>query len=92
MMNPKMYKLIIKVDCPFCKKAVNLLTQKKIPFIVVAADKGDQFLQEQKSNYNWPTVPIVVAIDENNNETVIGGFTELNERISRNTGRILLND
>jgi glutaredoxin len=92
MINPKMYKLIIKVDCPFCKKAVNLLTQNKIPFIVVAADKGDQFLQEQKSNYNWPTVPIVIAIDENNNETVIGGFTELNERISRNTGRILLND
>lgn len=92
MINPKMYKLIIKVDCPFCKKAVNLLTQNKIPFIVVAVDKRDQFLQEQKSNYNWPTVPIVIAIDENNNETVIGGFTELNERISRNTGRILLND
>jgi glutaredoxin len=92
MIKPKMYKLIIKVDCPFCKKAINLLTQKNIPFIVVAADKGEQFLQEQKSNYNWPTVPIVVAIDENNNETVVGGFTELNERISRNTGRILLND
>lgn len=91
-MNPKMYKLIIKVDCPFCKKAVDLLTRKKIPFIVVAADKGDHFLQEQKSHYNWPTVPIVVAIDENNNETVIGGFTELDERVNRNSGRILLND
>lgn len=91
-MNAKMYKLIIKVDCPYCKQAVNLLTQKKIPFIVVAADKGDQFLQEQKAHYNWPTVPIVVAIDENNNETVVGGFTELNERVTRNTGRILLND
>jgi glutaredoxin len=91
-MNPKMYKLIVTVDCPFCKKAVNLLTQKKIPFIVVAADKGDGFLQEQKNHYNWPTVPIVVAIDENNNETVIGGFTELNERLNRNSGKMLLND
>ena len=91
-MNAKMYKLIVKVDCPFCKKAVNLLTQKKIPFIVVAADKGDGFLQEQKNHYNWQTVPIVVAIDENDNETVVGGYTELNERLNRNSGKMLLND
>lgn len=91
-MNIKMYKLIIKVDCPFCKKAVNLLSQKKIPFIIIAADNSDNFLQEQKNHYNWPTVPIVVAVDEHNNEMVVGGFTELNERLNKNSGKILLND
>lgn len=91
-MNIKMYKLIVKVDCPFCKKAVNLLTQKKIPFIVIAADKGDNFLQEQKNRYNWQTVPIIIAIDENNNEHLVGGFTELNEKLNKNSNKMLLND
>lgn len=91
-MNVKMYKVIIKVDCPYCKKAVNLLSQKKIPFIVVAADNSDNFLQEQKNHYNWQTIPIVIALDENNNETLVGGFTELNERLTKNSGKILLND
>lgn len=91
-MNVKMYKVIVKVDCPSCKKAINLLSQKKIPFIVIAADNSDNFLQEQKSLYNWQTVPIVIALDENNNETLVGGFTELNERLTKNSGKILLND
>ena len=91
-MNTKMFKLIIKVDCPFCKKAVALLTEKQIPFIVIVADKGDNFLQEQKTRYNWPTVPIVISVDENNNETVIGGFTELKERLNHNSKKMLLND
>ncbi len=91
-MNLKMYKLIIKVDCPFCKKAVNLLSQKKIPFIVVAADNSDNFLQEQKNHYSWQTVPIVIAVGEDGSECLIGGFTELNERLNKNSGKILLND
>lgn len=90
-MNIKTYKLIVKADCPYCKKAISLLSHKNIPFIVVAADKSETFLQEQKSHYNWKTVPIVIAIDENNNEYVIGGFTELNEKLNKNSGKMLLN-
>lgn len=87
-----MYKLIVKLDCPYCKKAVNLLSEKNLPFIVVVADKGEQFLQEQKTRYGHPTVPIVIHIDDAGVETVVGGFTELKERLTRNSGKILLND
>jgi glutaredoxin len=90
-MNIKAYKLITKTDCPYCKKAIGLLSSKKIPFIVIAADKSEMFLQEQKNHYNWKTVPIVIAIDENDNEYVIGGFTELNEKLNKNSGKMLLN-
>lgn len=89
-----MYKVIMKVDCPFCRKAVDLLSEKKLPFVVVVVDNSEEFLQEQKRNYNWPTVPIVLEVDSLGKETLVGGFTELNEKLSKvNSNRkILLND
>lgn len=89
-----MYKVIMKIDCPFCRKAVDLLSEKKLPFIVIIADNSEDFLQEQKKNYNWQTVPIILEVDSSGKEALIGGFSELNEKLSKNNlnRKILLND
>lgn len=51
-------------DCPYCKRAVSLLDEKNIPFIVVVMDKNQEFLQKIKQDMNHPTVPIVVQQTE----------------------------
>jgi glutaredoxin 3 len=54
------FTVYILTDCPFCKKAISLLDEKNIPFVVVVMDKNEEFLQKIKQDTNHPTVPIVV--------------------------------
>jgi glutaredoxin len=54
------FTVYILTDCPFCKKAISLLDERNIPFVVVVMDKNQEFLQKIKQDMNHPTVPIVV--------------------------------
>lgn len=54
------FTVYVLTDCPYCKRAVSLLEEKNIPFIVVVMDKNQEFLQKVKQDMNHPTVPIVV--------------------------------
>jgi hypothetical protein len=40
-------------------------------------DDNDRLIEEAKNNYQWPTVPIVLEVDEKENELLIGGYTEM---------------
>jgi glutaredoxin len=63
-------------DCQFCKKAINLLDNNNLPFVVVVVDKNPEFLQKIKQDTNHPTVPIVIEHIENQNR-IIGGSDNL---------------
>lgn len=70
------YSVYGLVDCEFCKKAINLLDEKKIPFIFVVLDKNLQFLQKMKSDLNHSTVPIILE-HRQDGQFFVGGFQEL---------------
>lgn len=56
----KFFTVYSITDCSFCKKAINLLSEKKLPFIAVIMDKNPEFIEKLKQDMNHPTVPIVV--------------------------------
>ena len=74
----KRYSVYVKTECPFCKKAVTLLEQNKLPFIVVVTDKNEEFLNEIKQQTGHKTVPIVLEHDEKNIR-LIGGSDNLEQ-------------
>jgi glutaredoxin len=64
-------------DCNFCKKAINLLSDKKIPFIVVVMDKNPDFVTKIKDDMKMKTVPIIVHHLDVGEIKLIGGFDNL---------------
>lgn len=64
-------------DCPYCKKAINLLTEKKLPFIAVIMDKNPEFIEKVKQDMNHPTVPIVIDHLNIGEIRVVGGSDDL---------------
>lgn len=72
----KRYTVYAKTDCPFCKKAISLFEESKLPFIVVVVDKNLQFLEEIKQQTGHKTVPIILE-HEQNFVKLIGGSDDL---------------
>jgi glutaredoxin len=64
-------------DCDFCKKAINLLDEKNIPFIVVVMDKNPEFVQKIKEDMNKTTVPIVIEQMDVGQIKIVGGCDDL---------------
>lgn len=54
------FTVYVLTDCPYCKRAVSLLDEKNIPFIMVVMDKNPEFLEKVKQDMNHPTVPVIV--------------------------------
>lgn len=69
------YKLYVRDDCGFCKRAIQFLTEHKIEH-VACSETGTQLIEEMKKKYDWPTVPIVIEVDDTK-ETLIGGYTDM---------------
>jgi glutaredoxin len=73
----KMFTVYALTDCPFCKKAINLLSEKKFPFLVVIMDKNPEFVDNIKRDMQRQTVPIVVEQMPNSTIKIIGGSDDL---------------
>ena len=72
--------LYIKKRCTQCRKAINLLNEKKDPYIVTDLTTNTEIMQEIKEVFRHDTVPIVLYADkENTTLDFIGGYTELHE-------------
>ena len=69
------YKLYVRDDCGFCKRAVEFMTKHDIEH-VTCSETGPQLIEEMKKKYDWPTVPIIIEVD-GENETLIGGYTDM---------------
>ena len=74
----KRYSVYVRTDCSFCKKAVSLLEESKLPFIVVVTDKNEDFLNEIKQQTGHKTVPIILEHDDKT-VRLIGGSDNLEQ-------------
>lgn len=77
----KNFSVYVKTDCPFCKKAISILEQNKLSFIVIVVDKNLEFLEEIKQKVNHSTVPIVLEHSKNGVK-LIGGSDNLENYIN----------
>lgn len=77
----KKYILYIHTRCQFCKKAISLLRERDENFTTLDLSSRPKVLQELKHIYEWNTVPMVFHKDGNQIE-FIGGFSDLQERLS----------
>lgn len=61
-----MAKFIIygKSDCPYCIRVVTKLAKAKKCFYVEMLDDKPERLQELKTQYDHPTVPIVIKVED----------------------------
>jgi glutaredoxin len=64
-------------DCEFCKKAINLLDKKQLPFVVVIVDKNLEFLEKVKTDMKRQTVPIILEHVDPLGARIIGGSDDL---------------
>lgn len=79
----KRYTVYAKTDCTFCKKAIFLFEQSRLPFIVVVVDKNLEFLEEIKQQTGHKTVPIILE-HEQNAVKLIGGSDDLENYLKEN--------
>ena len=80
----KTFELFVKTDCPYCKKAVNLLSLKGWKFVVTVVDKNPEFLERTKETWNWPTVPIILS-ELDGAKSLLGGCAELETLLTEST-------
>lgn len=78
--NIKSYHIYTLVDCPACKRAVKLLTEKKEVFAVTVLDNDQEKLNNLKEEYCWQTVPMIVGKTEEDKELFLGGCSDLERR------------
>lgn len=72
--------LYTKKRCSYCRKAINLLNEKKEPYIITDLTKNKEIMQEIKEVFRHETVPIVLYADNDNTTLdLVGGYTELKE-------------
>lgn len=75
-----MFTVYTKDNCPFCVKAKNLLTNKKLPFTVIEIGK-DIELEAVKTMFpSIRTVPIITKTVDGH-MILIGGYTDLEKII-----------
>jgi glutaredoxin len=73
----RFFTVYSKTDCSYCKKAINLLDQKDLLFVVVVMDKNPEFIQKIKEDTNKTTVPIILEHLPIGQTRLIGGSDDL---------------
>lgn len=80
--NIKSYHAYVLLDCPYCKKAIQLLREKKKIFSVTILDHDKDSLVLLKEKFSWQTVPLIVAKTDKDEELFLGGFSDLEQAFS----------
>ena len=70
--------MYVKIACPFCEQAENLLIEKGEEYFVIPFDDNLDVLEHLKWAYSYETVPIIFK-REGNKIDFIGGYTDLVE-------------
>ena len=63
-------------DCPACLMAKAVLMEGGHEYVFIEADFSKTYREAIKEEFLWPSFPIVVHVDAEN-ETLVGGFQEL---------------
>ena len=66
-----------KKECPYCKKAVDELSDEELPYTVYEMDDKPNELRHVKDRFNWQTVPMIVAQCSDGETTFVGGSSDL---------------
>jgi glutaredoxin len=61
-------------------KAINLLHEAGLDFVLVLVDNSPDYYHEIKKRYEWETVPMIVEHAPDGVETFIGGYTDLRNK------------
>ena len=83
-----MFKIYALRHCGFCKRAVEELRLRGLSFLYCPMDgppAGPPItvtLEMIKKKYDWPTVPIIVRVTEEE-EKFIGGYSDLVEYLEK---------
>lgn len=81
------FNVFVKTDCPFCRKAVDLLTKNNKKFIVTVMDHCEEFRQKISETTGHQTVPVVLEILEDGTPTLIGGSDGLEAYLNSEKGQ-----
>ena len=79
-----MFKIYALRHCVFCKRAIEELRLRSLSFLYCPMDALATIptisvtLEMVKEKYDWPTVPIIVKVT-NEDEEFIGGYNDLVE-------------
>jgi len=69
-------------DCPSCLRAEADLMEADKEYVVITADFSKNYRKLIREQLKWPTFPIVV-LQEDNNNTIIGGLEQLRDHLDR---------
>lgn len=72
----KFFTVYSVTDCEFCKKAIKLLDERNLRFVIVVMDKNPEFIAKLKQDMNRQTVPVIVENLELGIK-IIGGSDDL---------------
>ncbi len=67
-------KIITKVPCPYCDRAINFFQSKGIAFEKIDLTNQPEEIIRLKNETGWKTVPMIFI-----NDQMIGGYTDLKE-------------
>ena len=71
------FKIICWTECPFCIRAKNLLIERNEQFEYCSIDHSPKLLNYYKTIYSHSTVPIIIVKEDDMDDKLIGGYTEL---------------
>jgi len=74
------YKVLGRETCPYCCRACSVLKQNKINFMFGEMGSSPELIEHYKEKYNFPTVPIVIRVD-GDEEQLIGGYTDMMDHL-----------
>ena len=73
--------MYVKNECSFFIQAVEELTERDIDFDVFFLDHREDTWFDLKKIYDWQTVPMIFEVIEDRTYKLIGGYTDLIERL-----------
>ena len=76
MKHDNTYYLYTTAECGFCQRAKELLTEKKLKFVVMELNREHPTLMRLKQEMDWGTVPMIFQI-EGRDHKFLGGYTDL---------------
>ncbi len=65
-------KMIKKVPCPYCERALTFFNEKGLDVEIVDLSNNLQEMQKIKQETGWSTVPMIFV-----NEKLIGGYSDM---------------
>tara|TARA_R110000824_G_scaffold271226_1_gene459736 strand:+ start:3717 stop:3971 length:255 start_codon:yes stop_codon:yes gene_type:complete len=73
------YHLFIKVDCPYCREAIDELEEAREKYVVTVIDKCHEYLGMVKKQFGHTTVPVILQCKSDGTMDLVGGCKELLE-------------